>query len=76
MIKQQEVYTGKTTTLHVHHAFLYISLPPLHDYAVNMPNRLERWTGNSEAPSLSSALTASWICSRQFRVQILDHPCK
>ena len=22
----------KTTTLHVHHAFLYISLPSLHDY--------------------------------------------
>ena len=27
----------KTTTLHVHHAFLYISLPSLHDYDV-MPN--------------------------------------
>ena len=23
---------GTTTTLHVHHAFLYISLPSLHDY--------------------------------------------
>ena len=29
----------KTTTLHVHHAFLYISLPSLHDYDVKMPNR-------------------------------------
>ena len=28
----------KTTTLHVHHAFLYISLPSLHDYGVKMPN--------------------------------------
>ena len=28
----------KTTTLHVHHAFLYISLPSLHDYDVKMPN--------------------------------------
>ena len=28
----------KTTTLHVHHAFLYISLPSLHDYEVKMPN--------------------------------------
>ena len=28
----------KTTTLHVHHAFLYISLPSLHDYHVKMPN--------------------------------------
>ena len=28
----------KTTTLHVHHAFLYISLPSLLDYDVKMPN--------------------------------------
>ena len=29
---------SKTTTLHVHHAFLYISLPSLHDYDVKWPN--------------------------------------
>ena len=29
---------SKQTTLHVHHAFLYISLPSLHDYDVKMPN--------------------------------------
>ena len=29
---------SKTTTLHVHHAFLYISLLSLHDYNVEMPN--------------------------------------
>ena len=29
---------SKTTILHVHHAFLYISLPSLHDYNVKMPN--------------------------------------
>ena len=28
----------KTTILHVHHAFLYISLPSLQDYDVKMPN--------------------------------------
>ena len=28
----------KTTILHVHHAFLYISLPSLHDYDVKVPN--------------------------------------
>ena len=28
----------KTTTLHVHHAFVYISLPSLHDYDVKMLN--------------------------------------
>ena len=27
-----------TTALHVHHAFLYISLPSLDDYDVKMPN--------------------------------------
>ena len=29
---------GKTTTLHVHRTFLYISLPSLHDYDVKFPN--------------------------------------
>ena len=29
---------SKTTTLHMHHAFLYISLLFLHDYDVKMPN--------------------------------------
>ena len=28
----------KTTILHVRHAFLYISLPSMHDYDVKMPN--------------------------------------
>ena len=29
---------SKTTTLHVQHSFLYISLPSLRDYDVKMPN--------------------------------------
>ena len=29
---------SKTTTLHVHYTFLYISFPFLHDYDVKMPN--------------------------------------
>ena len=29
---------SKTTRLHAHHAFLYISLPLLHDYDVKMPS--------------------------------------
>ena len=29
-------WIGKTTTLHVQHALLYISLPSLHDYDVKM----------------------------------------
>ena len=31
-------FISKTTILHVHHAFLYISLSSLHDYDVKMPN--------------------------------------
>ena len=34
-VKKQLVKISKTTTQHVHHAFLYISLPSLHDYGVN-----------------------------------------
>ena len=29
---------SKTTTLHMHHTFLYISYPFLHDYDVKVPN--------------------------------------
>ena len=29
---------SKTTTSHVHHTFLYISFPFLHDYDVKVPN--------------------------------------
>ena len=36
--KDQLVSVRKTTNLHVHHAFLYISLPSLHVYEVKMPN--------------------------------------
>ena len=33
----------KTITLHVHHAFLYISLPSLHHYDVKMPKFQVLW---------------------------------
>ena len=33
--KNQKVKVSKTTVLHVHYAFLYISLLSLHDYDVN-----------------------------------------
>ena len=38
----------KTTILHVHHAFLYISLPSLHNYDVKMPN-FTMYRGNTQA---------------------------
>ena len=38
--KQQKSdrFSCKTTTLHVYHTFLYISLPSVHDYNVKRPN--------------------------------------
>ena len=38
----------KTTTLHVYHAFLYISLPSLHYYDVKMPN-FTMYRGSTQA---------------------------
>ena len=37
-IKKMIGLMSKTTTLHVHHAFLYISLLSLHNYDVKWPN--------------------------------------
>ena len=36
--RQKRIKISKTTTLHVDHAFLYISLPSQHDYDVKIPN--------------------------------------
>ena len=37
-VKKTIGFITKTTTLHVHHAFLYISLPFMNNYDVKMPN--------------------------------------
>ena len=37
-VKETIGLISKTTTSHVHHVFLYISFPLLHDYDVKMPN--------------------------------------
>ena len=37
------ILMSKTTTLHVHHAFLYISLPSLRNYDVKWPNFKFTW---------------------------------
>ena len=36
----------KTTTLHVHHAFLYISSPSLHDYDVKIESFRSEFIAN------------------------------
>ena len=38
-----------------------------------MVKQFEHQACNLEAPSSSHALTASWICSQQSRVEILGH---
>ena len=39
---------SKKTNFRVHHAFLYISLPSLHDYDVKMPN-FTMYRGSTQA---------------------------
>ena len=46
-------FISKTTTLHVHHAILYISLPSLHDYDVKMPD-FTFHGGRKQATKISS----------------------
>ena len=45
---------SKTTTLHVHHAFLYIALPSLHDYDGKMPNFAFYGDVNNRQPNFLS----------------------
>ena len=44
---------SKTTILHEHHAFLYISLPSLHDYDVKWPNFFEDRNGKAIKSAIS-----------------------
>ena len=47
--KKHQVKIGKTTTLYEHRAFLYISLPSLHDYDIKLPNfTFSRRTGSHD----------------------------
>ena len=58
---------SKTTTLHVHHTFLYISLPFLHDYDVKMPHFMF-YTGRKQATTKFSFSFMTWI--RQLEIQL------
>ena len=51
---------SKTTILHVHHAFLYISLPSLHDYDVKMPN-FTMYRGITQATTKFPLSFCTWI---------------
>ena len=66
--KQTIGLEGKTTTLHVHHTFLYISLPFLHDYDVKFPN----WTfhgGRKQATTKFYFSLLTWIGIRGIQLQ-------
>ena len=55
----------KTTTLHVHHAFLYISLPSLHYYDVKMPN-CKFYGGRIQATTTSFSLSKLECLHQEF----------
>ena len=48
MAKKQQFYICKTTTLHEHHAFLYVPYPPLHDCDIKLPNFMRPLYGVGE----------------------------
>ena len=65
----------KTTTLHVHHSFLYISLPSLHEYDVKMPNCKfygGSWrTQTSDDESLFLSLNLSAVLKKSTTVKFV-----
>jgi len=59
---------SKTTTLHVHHAFLYISLLSLHNYDVKWPNFKFTWEQERQGDKFYDlCLNSRAIPSRQLQ---------
>ena len=60
---------GEKTTLHVHHAFLYVSLPSLHDNDVKVPNFT--FSGGREHKT-TTMFSFSWTStlSLSYRIQL------
>ena len=56
---------AKTTILHVHHAFLFISLPSLHDYDVKLPDL--PFCGGREQKT-TTICCFSWTLIQSFRI--------
>ena len=53
---------SKTTTLHLHHAFLYISLPSLHNY-----DQISSLLGNGNGKAINSTISVrTWARSPLF----------
>ena len=56
-------FNKQTTTLHVQHTFLYISLPFLHEYDVKMPNFMF-YKGRKQSTTKFSISFLTWIRPR------------
>ena len=59
---------SKTTTSHVHHTFLYISFPFLHDYDVKMPN-FAFYGGRKQATTKFYFSYCTWIWCLGIQLQ-------
>ena len=60
----------KKTTLHVYHAFLYISLPSLHDYNVKVP----KFTfSRGREHKTTTFYLFSWTLIQSFKIQLQEH---
>ena len=57
-------WKGKTTTLHVHHAFLFISLQSLHNNDEKWP-KFESLPGNGNGKAINSTVSV-WIRARSL----------
>ena len=61
---------SKTTTLHVHHAFLYISLLSLHNYDVKWPNFKFTWQQERQDDKFCHlCLNSGAVPSRQLQTK-------
>ena len=61
-------FISKTTTSHVHHTFLYISFPFLHDYDVKMPH-FAFYGGRKQATTKFYFSFWAWIWSLEIQLQ-------
>ena len=66
--KQTKGLINKTTTSHVHHTFLNISFPFLHEYDVKMPN-FAFYGGRKQATTKFYFFFWAWIWSLEIQLQ-------
>ena len=67
-IKKKISLISKTTTLHVHHAFLYISFLFLHDYDVKMTN-FAFYRGRKQATTKLYFCFYVWLWTFEIQLQ-------